>query len=235
MIFFSLTENLPVLDHIQDEVADNLGRLRLQVMANTSITFLSLDTLPDTSSPISSDDEYDIGDTLNDYNDVDIMGAALQTATDCLDRLFRLAIKLRSSSARINSSKAYRYQQVDDDTGVDLIQRFADMDLQHVETLLVHYRLSTPEDIKADIFLVQRLAKANTRRRQQFGYWNRHKLKQIEGYEQTKKHIEVPDRGPKAISDFSRPTTATYLDAAAAEKIDLTDSQSVVTTFVSPS
>ena len=202
---------------------------------NTSITLWSLDTDPDTPSPILSDEEFDIGDTLDDYGETDIAGAALRTVTDCLDQLFRLSIRLRSSPARINSSKAYRYRQIDDDTGVDLIQRFTDIDLRHIATLLAHYRQSTPEEIKMDTFLVQRFAKANTRRRQQFGYWNRHKLKQIKGYEQTKKHIEVPDRELRAISEFSRPTTATYLDPATAKNIDLTDCQSVATTFVSPS
>ena len=161
------------------------------------------------------------------------MEAALQTVTDSLDRLFRLSIKLRSSSARINSSKAYRYEQVDDDTGVDLMQRFAEIDTLHIEALLTLLRQTTPEEVKTDVILVARLAKANTRRRQQFGYWNRHKLKQVKGFQQVKKHIEVPQRGPRTVSGYSRPTTATYLDPMQAKDIDLTDAQSAITTFVS--
>lgn len=66
-------------------------------------------------------------------------------------------------------TKAQDFREIDQDTGVDLIDRFADYDRDHVEEVFRHYRPKSIPDEIANHFLVQRLAKANTRRRQQFG------------------------------------------------------------------
>lgn len=79
-----------------------------------------------------SDDEGDEGD---DGNLLDIL---LGSIKDVIDRLFRLAIQLRSPDTRLRSSRAQNFQILDD--GVDLFECFHEFDLDFVSSFFRHFR-----------------------------------------------------------------------------------------------
>lgn len=142
----------------------------------------------------------------------------------------------------------------DDDTGVDLIQEFVKMDFLHIEELFWEYRLvefqdplpmpeekrdgkRRPRVLTADERkLLTRLARANTYRRQQFGYWNHHRTKNAKETVQVLEDVGVgrvkniikPDQfatimalnPPPSSKAFSRPTTATNLQNPSNIKFD---------------
>ena len=148
-------------------------------------------------------------------------------------------MKIRNPKTRTGSSKAFKYTNVDPDTGVNLIDRYYDYDKSHVKELLAHYCKVKVVDIE-DHFLLERLARANVRRRQQFAYWSYHKLNLVRRSEKTREKLitavnrdQIIPRSafvtPMAdsMSEHSRPTTATYLDAS---KIKLDDAESVIST-----
>ena len=143
--------------------------------------------------------------------------------------------------------KARLLQQVDETTGVDLIERMREIDLKHMEELFREYRAlpeesalasvtldNTPEDKDQlrkprtldsdDLVLISRLAQANTFRRQQFAHWRRHHDKNaketVEALAQVHdlKSKQAHQYGSKTLAGLSRPSTATQLlDHAAME------------------
>ena len=176
---------------------------------------------------------------MDEYDNGSISEAAFVSAVDVLDRLLRISMKIRNPRTRTGSSKAFQYTNVDPDTGVNLIDRYYDYDKSHVKEFLAHHckdRIIETEDH----FLLERLARANMRRRQQFAYWSYHKLNLVRRSEETReKLITAVNRDltiPRlafatpmtdSMSEHSRPTTATHLDAS---KIKLDDAESVIST-----
>ena len=95
-------------------------------------------------SDISSDiRDEECGDSDSDSEDFEsylessLAKTALENAEGVIDRLYRLAFKIRNPATRLGFSKAQNFQQIDPDTGVDLIEVFAAFDLQHVEQILL--------------------------------------------------------------------------------------------------
>ncbi|KAF3319649.1 hypothetical protein TWF173_000262 [Orbilia oligospora] len=124
---------------------------------------------------------------------------------DPIDRLYKLSTWIRNPSARFASSKILSHKQVDEDTGVDLLEEFNSFDFNYIESVFSQYRKSKAQDeydsknivepeekprsprlsphqvdnsiSPTELSLIPRLAYANGRRRQQFSYWRRHREK----------------------------------------------------------
>lgn len=195
---------------------------------------------------------------MDDYEEDSEFGTIFNTITDIIDRLYKLATQIRNPKMRLATSKALTFKMVDEDTGIDLIQEFVQTDTRHIEELFWDHRKVDVKDpgripeerrdnerrprelIEADNTIIARLVRANTRRRQQFGYWRRHRSKNAQ---ETTRILKTRDRlversygltllpqGKPAISEhtktFSRPTTATYLHTPA--EINISDDASTM-------
>lgn len=170
----------------------------------------------------------------------------MKDVIDLNDSLYRLATKIRNPATRLQSVKARAFRRVDTETGIDVIDAYKKFDVQHVQELLREYRAqksSNPgwEPASESItylndneeILGRRLAQANTFRRQQFGYWRKHRDKNIK---ETTNALNQPPAhslglkinpqgnfrditndallpGPRTIAALSRPSTATYLQS----------------------
>lgn len=185
---------------------------------------------------------------MNDYEDDSEVGTIFKAVTDIIDRLYKLAIKIRNPKTRLATSKAVTFKKVDEDTGIDLIQEFMWADTRHIQELFWDHRRVDIEDpgrleeerrdrerrprelIEADDQIISRLVRANIRRRQQFGYWRRHRSKNAQETARILKTSNRPveksyasrllsEHAP-SISEqhskvFSRPSTATHLHTPA--------------------
>lgn len=152
-----------------------------------------------------------------------------------IDKLYRLAFKIRNPALRLGFSKAVNYSQKDPETGRDLIEEYAEFDLRHIEEIF-HSFGDDNHETDQHRYLVERLAKANTRRRQQFLYWKKRRAK-YEAFERptlkeaalagTPEPVELAtDLPPAQIApSISKPSTATWLNP---EKVDLDESGSVM-------
>ncbi|KAL8724880.1 MAG: hypothetical protein Q9181_006640 [Wetmoreana brouardii] len=119
-----------------------------------------------------SDDE-----DFETYQDVLTIEMASENVSSMISRLYRLSFKIRNPTTRLGFSKAHKYQETDSETGVDLIQVFADFDRQHMEQVFLQFWKGEDIEYVKEHYLVKRLAKANTRRRQQFRQWRHHRNK----------------------------------------------------------
>ncbi|KAL9015976.1 MAG: hypothetical protein Q9185_006654 [Variospora sp. 1 TL-2023] len=282
---------------------------------------------PDAAQTVISDDSED--EDFETYEDDSVAATALKNASGIIDGLYRLSFKIRNPATRTGFSKAQSYQEIDDETGVNLIKVLADFDRQHVEQVFTQLRegrtAASPaaseygssdhkerdededdeddeddkdneddgddddgekneededneddrddeddddgeinEDDEEDEedeeneegdsafkmsesklqknYLVKRLAKANTRRRQQFKHWQKHRNKVEANSEQVKdfapwlSNLRAPNTGHKEVLKVapipnqpapSIPSTVTRVDPA---KIDLDDTRSLVST-----
>ena len=183
-------------------------------------------------------------DELNDYEGQSEIESLLEAVTDIIDRLYQFAAKIRNPRTRLLATKAIAFQKVDDETGIDLFKQFALVDKRHIEEKLDSYRLTrdngegqelpedhekTPHDRELnmkDNALIERLARANTLRRKQFGYWAKHYSKHIKETARALKDLDTRNRNnlkgegnhqddetnhPTSSKPLSRPTTATAL------------------------
>ncbi|KAF3223550.1 hypothetical protein TWF106_004940 [Orbilia oligospora] len=124
---------------------------------------------------------------------------------DPIDRLYKLSTWIRNPSTRFTSSKILSHKQIDEETGVDLLEEFNSFDFNYIESVFAQYRKSKAQDgydgkdiiepeekprsprlsphqvdnsiSPTELSLIPRLAYANGRRRQQFSYWRRHREK----------------------------------------------------------
>lgn len=204
------------------------------------------DICVDSSAPappesLDEDDEADEEEeSFDSYQVQSLTEIAVENIGDVIDRLYRLAFKIRSPATRLGFSKAEKYRDIDEDTNVDLIDVFGAIDRNHVVETFSHYRRTAPEAV-VDDFLVLRLAKANTRRRQQFGQWRRHKINLDRMGQQApalnnSNHANSNRARMGQFMDIvpvqnqlnpSQPSTATRIDQ---NRISLDDNTSVVST-----
>jgi hypothetical protein len=187
-------------------------------------------------------DESDDGseEDFSSYLDQPLSVSFITNIAATVDRLYRLAFKIRNPAMRLGLSKALTYSEVDPDTGVDVINGYGAADLDHLKEIFRSYGHTIGDDPRDIHYLVRRLAKANTRRRQQFKYWRNRKVK----YES----VLIPSSAPLVHTDVlacdapkpleaqighleltapSQPSSATRLDLA---KVRLDDDLSVITT-----
>ncbi|KAJ5908062.1 hypothetical protein N7495_000744 [Penicillium taxi] len=186
--------------------------------------------LPITSHERLSDDSED--DDFESSDDESVTDLLLNSVNATIDKLYRLSFKIRNPAMRLGFSRSLKYQKVDPETGVNLIDQFRENDQRHLEQLFACYRSTSADEFETH-FLVQRLAKGNTRRRQQFGYWKRRR-----GQFETESKTElepclVPRKSEnianpnmlKVLIASSRPSTATHLDVS---KVKLEDNTSII-------
>lgn len=81
-------------------------------------------------------DEEESDEEGSDFN------VLLGSIRDPIDRLFKVSIRIRNPSTRLRSSKAIRYQQVDEEAGVDFLQAVQRFDYDYVSSLFLQYRKS---------------------------------------------------------------------------------------------
>ncbi|PYI24162.1 hypothetical protein BO99DRAFT_439481 [Aspergillus violaceofuscus CBS 115571] len=176
----------------------------------------------------------DLVEGSDSSDDGEIQILLVESATATIDKLYRLAFRIHNPALGLGLSRALEYELIDPETGVNVVDQLRQRDQPHVEELFASYRSASPTNFQ-NHFLVLRLANANTRRRQHFGYWRKSKTKftattrpAVAGEPAT-----VPSAQPRKPAEpnaplrpipASRPSTATYLDAS---KIELENDVSV--------
>ncbi|KAK2768772.1 hypothetical protein FQN54_000628 [Arachnomyces sp. PD_36] len=202
--------------------------------------------VPSSQESAPEDDRNTAGSTCSDdseeedfssYQTEPLTKTYLDNITTTIDRLYSLSFKIRNPAMRIGLSKALKYTEVDPDTGVNLIEEYASLDQSHLAELFRSFGHRSPDNLK-NHYLVQRLARANTRRRQQFRYWRKRKVK----YEKYPKPVEGALGNPQNLniqmerdlrivdgprSAPSLPSTATALNPA---QVKLEDDSSIIST-----
>lgn len=67
------------------------------------------------------------------------MDLLLDSIKDPIDRLYKLAVWIRNPATRLPSSKAQNFQQVDEETKIDLFKSFESFDYDYVSSLFLEY------------------------------------------------------------------------------------------------
>ncbi|CAI7586420.1 unnamed protein product [Penicillium pancosmium] len=168
------------------------------------------------SSDDSEEEDFESSDGEDDESVIDLL---LGSIAGTIDKLYRLSFKIRNPAMRLGFSRSVKYHEIDPETGVDLIEQLRENDRRHIEQLFGFYRSTSPDKVEND-FLVRRLAKANTRRRQQFKHWKKRRS-QFD----TLPKADERQPGTAVLKTPSRPSTATFLDLS---KVNLDDSLSIV-------
>ena len=180
----------------------------------------------------SSEDE----ETLMSYQEESISSIVLGNIKLTIDRLYKLAFQVRNPATRMGLSKARDYREIDQDTGVDVMDFYASLDLKHMAEIAKQFWGKSQEECESH-YLIQRLARANTHRRRQFGQWRRHKLKQDNAEKaitltlENKPTAQLPAKSTNSAQSsekkiISLPSTATKLDE---DMVNLIDTSSVIT------
>ncbi|KAH5436168.1 ADP-ribose phosphatase [Parastagonospora nodorum] len=137
--------------------------------------------------PEATEEDDDDDDDFFDKDDEDDEDTGSRTElsmrfseiVDIIDNLYKLSVRIRTPTIRTRSAKAATFKPKDPETGVDILSKYADYDLQHVKELLRYLR--QPHEGEADgadyDYLTIRLSAAITLRRRQFKYWKRHRDK----------------------------------------------------------
>lgn len=103
--------------------------------------------------PQASQDSDDLNDVLLDLSSLNEetvdegqptadsdMELLLDSVRDPIDRLYKLSTKIRNPASRFESSKALRYQKIDTESKVDLLQAFEHFDYDYIRSILLQYR-----------------------------------------------------------------------------------------------
>ena len=130
----------------------------------------------DGDSEDSESDESSENEFSSSYQQDSISAIVLSNAKLIVDRLYKLSFKIRDPATRFGFSGARDYCEIDKETGLDLMGLYTSLDLRHVSEVFAKHWQSPREECE-NHYLVQRLAKANTYRRRQFGQWQNQKLK----------------------------------------------------------
>ncbi|CAI7606272.1 unnamed protein product [Penicillium pancosmium] len=162
----------------------------------------------DNDSMNESDSEED----LSSYEVEPMSIVLLHTIISIIDRLYRLAFKVRNPSIRLGFQRFPRAGIASSQADINLIECFRDLDVARISDLFLSYRSN--QDIAPCNYLIQRLAKANAYRRQQFEYW-KHRRDQFEA----QSNFELLG----ISTTMSQPATATVLET---DEIDLNDDYS---------
>ena len=184
-----------------------------------------------------SDESSEEEEDFMSYQEESISAIVLENARLIIDRLYKLSFQIRNPATRLGFSRARNYRAIDEETGVNLLEWYTYFDLRHVTEIMARYWRIPPEECE-NHSLVQRLARANTNRRRQFGAWRRHKLKQENestAIAQEMKHEAIAEAPPSLLNipqasengALSLPSTATRLDE---NTFDLNDTASAMST-----
>lgn len=143
----------------------------------------------------------------------------LNTITSIIDRLYRLAFKIRNPRIRIGLTGALTTAHKQLNAESDLITCLRASDAARIQDLLRSY--NPTHDAKRTDFLIERLVNANAHRRRQFEYW-RHRREQYEA----QSNFELTGEA----ASISQPATASVLDP---KKIDIHETASLASTGTS--
>jgi hypothetical protein len=201
-----------------------------------TLTNSTTSEMVDLKSATADSDEDDDQDILDEYDDEDDFDIAARMLTETIDRLLRLSMKIRDSTTRTRFSRASKHRKIDKETGVDLVDAFHRYDKDHISNCFQESQRAKSNGQLGHLqntWLIDRLALANVRRRQQFMYWSRHKTKRTVESKITLLDIQhgshvvhgIPMRNAPPGSVLSKPSTATQLDSA---KIDVEDNRSII-------
>ncbi|KAI9375470.1 hypothetical protein BJX61DRAFT_539758 [Aspergillus egyptiacus] len=171
------------------------------------------EAMRDTAGAVEwSDDESE--EDFSSYQTQPLPTEYLANISMSIDRLYALAYRIRNPKTRTGLSWPLEYTEVNPETGVNLIGAYEQWDLRHIKGLLRAWWNGRDMD---DHFLIPRLAKANTLRRQRFKYWENRKAK-FDYYHRAAIDGRVSGDGDVnkdrhvALSRPSEPSTATTLD-----------------------
>lgn len=157
----------------------------------------------DTSS-LSSDSESS-SDSSSESGDEKLAPSELRRRVSALsninDNLYRLSRSIRAPASHARSLKALSYKLIDKETGVDVVQQFAPVDLAFTQDLFSQLRRNAQDQYQncpklddADLALIKRFAQGITRRRQQFLYWKHHRKKL--GFNAEREILKIPKPAP---------------------------------------
>ena len=134
------------------------------VVSGSRLPFEAQGAPQDFSDSEMMDDEDEI---LNE------LSMRLQGIIDVIKNLYTLGFKIRNPLLRPSSVKASHFQDVDPETNIDVLGAYAEFDRRHVHAMLELLRRE-PQPLSDLGYLASRLATANTVRRRQFRYWQKH-------------------------------------------------------------
>ena len=123
---------------------------------------------PADMSDESTDDDSDTGSVLAPKKELDMR---LSSIVDCLNNLYRLSYKIRNPALRPTTTKAILYKEVDPETGIDVFEKFHEVDKMHTAELLALLRQGRHAPEGLGDYLAPRLATSVTLRRRCFKYW----------------------------------------------------------------
>ncbi|CAI7592043.1 unnamed protein product [Penicillium glandicola] len=135
---YRLRDSTLVFGYSLDLLHDLERALRQFKDALTEINF----PRDDTSLHIGSNDEVLLRE--EDSDEEDLSSYQMEAPTEALflnivstvDKLYRLAFKIRNPAMRFGLSKATSYSEMDPDTGRDLIKEFAILDIRHAKATI---------------------------------------------------------------------------------------------------
>ncbi|KFY22860.1 hypothetical protein V493_06277 [Pseudogymnoascus sp. VKM F-4281 (FW-2241)] len=205
----------------------------------------------DTSS-LSSDSESS-SNSSSDGDDEKPAPSELRRRVSALsninDNLYRLSRSIRAPASHSRSLKALSYKLIDKETGVDVVQQFAPLDLAFTRDVFSQLRQNAQDQYEncqtlndADLALIERLAQGITRRRQQFRYWRHHRKKL--GFNAEKEGLKFPkpaltvqlkgDEARKSVADqlVSLPVVGKAQTESSRPKTTLTET--TATLFIAP-
>lgn len=163
--------------------------------------------------------ESDSDENLSSYEAEPVPIVFLKSVTSIIDRLYRLAFKIRNPRIRIGLKKTSEDGHKLSETKNHLITCLKNLDTARIHDLLRSYHPT--HDIEKKEYLIQRLVKANAHRRERFEYW-RHRREQYEA----ESNFELTG----IAASISEPATASFLDT---DNVDLSDGLSTASTSTS--
>lgn len=108
----------------------------------------------------------------------------VSAVSDINDNLFRLSRSIRAPVKHLRSMKASTFKMTDEETGIDFVRQFEEVDIGHTQELFLQLRRDAQhipvkyQDLNAaDLAFIKRLSRGISRRRQQFLYWRSHRKK----------------------------------------------------------
>ena len=186
----SLDYRLEYVPEAVELVEDLLTDLRVQLEALQQLVDKgSIDvvaTLPgqlsgSTTSPQVFQGDSDGHDTSSDEDDIDEATARILSTKDIIHRLFRLARSIRNHTTRSAQGRRNIYSVFPSDVQNHIVDRLVGIERLRMDDFFIHLRkqdqdgfVDSEEQVALsddDTALIERLARASSRRRQQFVYW----------------------------------------------------------------
>ncbi|OBT88811.1 hypothetical protein VE02_03180 [Pseudogymnoascus sp. 03VT05] len=163
------------------------------------------DHVDDSDTSSLSSDSQSSSDSSSDSGDEKLAPSELRRRVSALsninDNLYRLSRSIRAPASHSRSLKALSYKLIDKETGVDVVQQFAPVDLAFTKDLFSQLRRNAQDQYAdcpplddGDLAMIKRLAQGITRRRQQFLYWKHHRKKL--GFYAEKETLKIPKPAP---------------------------------------